>query len=282
MMKLFRKRKKIIVPVITPEQGANKWIRCKSCQNLIYYKDLKNNLKVCPKCGYHFKLTVKERLEQLIDRGSFEEWYEKLSSDDPLTFKALETYKEKLTRSEKNGEIRSAVTTGKGKINGYSAAIGILAFEFIGGSLGSVMGEKIKRLAERASKEKLPLIIVSASGGARMQEGVISLMQMAKTASAIKQYKKNKGLYISILVNPTYGGTTASFAMLGDINIAEKDAKIGFAGPRVIEQIMKKKLPKGFQSAKFLLEHGFIDIVVERKLLKPMISQILSYYRGKK
>ncbi len=281
-MSLFRKRKKIVVPVITKEYGENKWIRCKSCGNLIYYKELKENLKVCPKCGYHFRLTAQERLEQIIDKDTFEEWDAALSSDDPLKFKALESYKERLERAEKNSKIKSAIITGKGKLNGYDTAIGILDFGFIGGSLGSVMGEKIRRLAERASKEKLPLIIVSASGGARMQEGIISLMQMAKTAAAINSYKKGGGLYISVLVNPTYGGTTASFAMLGDINIAEKGAKIGFAGPRVIEQIMKKKLPKDFQSAEFLLKHGFLDAVLERKLLKPTLSQILSYYRGKK
>lgn len=280
-MGLFNKKKKIVLPVITEEKSKNKWVRCPSCRMLIYYKDLFDNLKVCPKCGYHFRLSAKERLDMLIDKESFKEWDSNITSADPLNFQAKETYAEKLSNTVKNTRLNSAIITGKGRIDGMDTAIGILAFEFIGGSLGSAMGEKIVRLVERGIKEELPLIIVSASGGARMQEGIFSLMQMAKVSGAINNYKKHGGLYISVLTNPTYGGTSASFAMLGDINIAETGAHIGFAGPRVIEQITKKSLPKDFQSAEFLLTHGFVDIITERKFLKPTISRLLSFYYGR-
>jgi len=267
---------KKIVPVITKEEGE-RWIRCNECKKLIYYKDLEDSLKVCPYCGYHFRLTAKERIDLLIDDGTFVELFSNISPSDPLNFVADESYKEKIENSKLSSGLNSSVVTGTGKIGGFEVAIGVLAFEFIGGSLGSETGEKLKRIIEYASSKKVPLIIVSSSGGARMQEGILSLMQMAKVSGALKRYKDSGGLYISVLTNPTYGGTTASFAMLGDINIAEKGAMIGFAGPRVIEQVMKKKLPKGFQSADFLLEHGFLDIVVERKLLKQTIIKILSY-----
>jgi len=268
---------KKIVKVITEEEAKNQWVRCNNCKHLIYYEELKENLKVCPYCGYHFRLTAKERIEFLIDEGTFTELFREITSKDPLQFVDKEPYEKKIKEIEENGGYSSSIITGKGKINGIDVAIGILAFEYIGGSLGSAMGEKITRLIYYAIDEKLPLILISSSGGARMQEGILSLMQMAKVSGALSDYKKNGRLYISVLTNPTYGGTTASFAMLGDIIIAESKAMIGFAGPRVIEQTTKKKLKEDFQTAEFLLNHGFVDIVVDRRSLKGEIEKILRY-----
>ena len=279
-MQISKNSNKLTVPVITQERGENRWVRCNECKKLIYYKDLIENLKVCPYCGYHFRLTAKERIDLVVDRGTFEEWFEEISPADPLQFVDKERYVDKVKEAKLITGLNSAVVVGKGKIGGLVVGLGIFSFDFIGGSLGSETGEKIKRLIEKSIKEKLPLIIFSSSGGARMQEGILSLMQMAKVSGALKLFNDAGLLFVSVMTNPTYGGTTASLAMLGDINIAEKGAMIGFAGPRVIEQVMKKKLPKDFQSADFQLEHGFVDLVVERKLMKSTLTQILSYLRN--
>ncbi|MGC9101190.1 MAG: acetyl-CoA carboxylase, carboxyltransferase subunit beta [Caldisericum sp.] len=267
---------KKIVKVITKNE-SKEWIRCNGCKRLLYYEELIENKKVCPYCGYHFRLTAKERIEYLLDNGSFKELFRNIKSDDPLNFVDKEPYRAKIDEIEKNGGYSSSIITGEGTINGINVALGVLAFEYIGGSLGAAMGEKLTRLVYYAIENNLPLIVVSASGGARMQEGIISLMQMAKLSAAINDYKKNGKLYISILTNPTYGGTTASFAMLGDIIIAESKAMIGFAGPRVIEQTTKKKLNEDFQTAEFLLSHGFVDMVVERQNLKQEITKLLEF-----
>jgi len=279
-LQISKNSNKLTVPVITQERGENRWVRCNECKKLIYYKDLIENLKVCPYCGYHFRLSAKERIDLVVDRGTFEEWFEEISPADPLQFVDKERYVDKVNEAKLITGLNSAVVVGKGKIGGLVVGLGIFSFDFIGGSLGSETGEKIKRLIEKSIKEKLPLIIFSSSGGARMQEGILSLMQMAKVSGALKLFNDAGLVFVSVMTNPTYGGTTASLAMLGDINIAEKGAMIGFAGPRVIEQVMKKKLPKDFQSADFQLEHGFVDLVVERKLMKSTLTQILSYLRN--
>ncbi len=279
-MQISKNSNKLTVPVITQERGENRWVRCNECKKLIYYKDLIENLKVCPYCGYHFRLSAKERIDLVVDRGTFEEWFEEISPADPLQFVDKERYVDKVNEAKLITGLNSAVVVGKGKIGGLVVGLGIFSFDFIGGSLGSETGEKIKRLIEKSIKEKLPLIIFSSSGGARMQEGILSLMQMAKVSGALKLFNDAGLVFVSVMTNPTYGGTTASLAMPGDINIAEKGAMIGFAGPRVIEQVMKKKLPKDFQSADFQLEHGFVDLVVERKLMKSTLTQILSYLRN--
>lgn len=254
------------------------WLKCDTCKEIIYKKEVEKNLKVCPKCNYHFRLTTEERIALLLDEGTFEEMDAGLSSNDPLNFKDLVKYKERLKENERKTEKRDAVTTGIGRIKGYPVVIAILDFRFMGGSMGSVVGEKITRAVERTIEEKNPLIIVSASGGARMQEGILSLMQMAKTAAAIARLGENRVPFISILTDPTFGGVTASFAMLGDIIIAEPRSLIGFAGPRVIEQTIKQSLPEGFQRAEFLLEHGMIDMIVERKNLKDTIAKIFAFF----
>ena len=273
-------RNKLTVPVITQEKGENRWVRCNECKKLIYYKDLVENLKVCPYCGYHFRLTAKERIDLIVDPGTFVEWFSEISPDDPLNFFDKEKYVDKVNEAKSITGLNSAIVVGKGEIGGLEAGLGIFSFDFIGGSLGSETGEKVKRLIEKSIEEKLPLIIFSSSGGARMQEGILSLMQMAKVSGALKRFDDAGLLFVSVMTNPTYGGTTASLAMLGDINVAEKGAMIGFAGPRVIEQVMKKKLPKDFQSADFELQHGFVDLVVERKFMKTTLTQILSYLKN--
>ncbi|WP_197535271.1 acetyl-CoA carboxylase, carboxyltransferase subunit beta [Caldisericum exile] len=269
---------KKVVKVITGSENKE-WIRCNGCKKLLYYDELIENNKVCPYCGYHFRLTAKERIDLLIDKGTFEELFANIKSYDSLNFVDKEPYKTKIEEIDKAHGYSSSVITGAGNINDIKVAIGILSFEYIGGSLGAAMGEKLKRLIYYAIENSLPLVIVSASGGARMQEGIYSLMQMAKVNAAISDYKKKGKLYISILTNPTYGGTTASFAMLGDIIISEPKAMIGFAGPRVIEQTTKKKLPPTFQTAEFLLEHGFVDMIVERARLKETLAKILEFLK---
>lgn len=254
------------------------WLKCKKCNNIIYTKEWEENLHVCPHCSFHDSLTCYERIQSLIDQGTFVETFSEIVSIDPLNFFDGESYYiEKIKASMEKTNLKEAVITGYGKIDGINVNIAVMDFRFIGGSMGSVVGEKITLCIEKALREVTPLIIVSASGGARMQEGVLSLMQMAKTSAALKRYSEKGGLYISVLTHPTTGGVTASYAMLGDIIIAEKGALIGFAGPRVIEQTIKQKLPPGFQTAEFLLEHGFVDIVVDRRELKKTISTLISY-----
>lgn len=255
------------------------WAKCPSCSAIIYTKELIKNLSVCPKCDYHFRLNAKERIEIIADRYTFSEFNEGLHSNDPLNFKDSwhgVSYKDKLKKSEKKCNYPSAVRTGSAKINGIPVMLAVMDFNFMGGSLDSVVGEKLTYLIEEAIKERKPVVIVSSSGGARMQEGMISLMQMAKVSSAISRLSDEKIPYISVLTDPTTGGVAASFAMLGDVNISEPKALIGFAGPRVIEKTINQKLPEGFQTSEFLLEHGMLDVVVSRSELKNTISTILT------
>ena len=251
---------------------SSQWKKCSKCNEIIYNEDLKNNLNVCPKCGNYFPLNAFERIELLIDEKTFEEQDITLHSKDFLNFPL---YKEKLEESMDKSRMLDAVISGSGKINGINVNIAVMDFSFMGGSMGSVVGEKVTRILEKSLEEKVPAIVVSSSGGARMQEGITSLMQMAKTSGAVKRLNDSGVPFISIPVNPTTGGVTASFAMLGDVIITEPDALIGFAGPRVIEQTINQKLPKGFQSAEFLLEHGMVDIISERKDLKETVFRVL-------
>ncbi|MCX7988963.1 MAG: acetyl-CoA carboxylase, carboxyltransferase subunit beta [Thermodesulfovibrio sp.] len=267
-----RKEPKIEKKVKIPE---GLWVKCENCKEIIYRKELENNFKVCPKCNYHFRISAKERISIMTDSGSFKELDPELKSPDPLGFKDTLPYKDRLLENEKKSGIKEAAIYGEAKINGREVVIAVLDFSFMGGSMGTVVGEKITRAAERAIERRLPLIVVSSSGGARMQEGMFSLMQMAKTSQAIGKLKNAGLLYISVLADPTFGGVTASFAMLGDIIIAEPKSLIGFAGPRVIQETIKQQLPEGFQRAEFLLEHGMVDIVTERKELKNTISKII-------
>jgi acetyl-CoA carboxylase carboxyl transferase subunit beta len=250
------------------------WVKCDSCKEIVYKKEIDKNLKVCPKCNYHFRISARERLKLLVDEGSFVEMDEGLVSLDPLNFKDTISYKDRLKEKQEKSGLKEAVISGDALIKGYPVSLIIMDFSFMGGSMGSVVGEKVARAAERAVEKKQPLIIVSSSGGARMQEGIFSLMQMAKVAAAIGRLKDNGILYISIMCDPTFGGVTASFATLGDIIIAEPKSLIGFAGARVIEQTIKQPLPDDFQRAEFLLEHGLIDIVVGRKNLKETLAKL--------
>jgi acetyl-CoA carboxylase carboxyl transferase subunit beta len=253
------------------------WEKCPSCGEIIHKKQLESNLWTCLKCGYHFRIGSNEYIEILLDSGSFKEMDKKMKSADPLEFTDTKKYSSRIQETIKKLGLNDAVKTGTGKINNIEIAFGCMDFKFIGGSMGSVVGEKIARLIDRAYKSKVPLIIVSASGGARMMEGAFSLMQMAKTSSRLARLAEAKIPYISILTDPTTGGTTASYAMLGDIHIAEPKALIGFAGPRVIKQTIGKDLPEGFQRSEFLLEHGFIDIVSPRKELKDTIYNLITF-----
>ncbi|MEC4686078.1 MAG: acetyl-CoA carboxylase, carboxyltransferase subunit beta [Nitrospirota bacterium] len=251
------------------------WVKCDNCKEIIYRKEVERNLKVCPKCNYHFRISAMERLKLLIDSGSFQEMDPDLASSDPLRFKDTIPYSERLVENRKKSGLSDAIISGEMQIKGTPVAIAIMDFSFMGGSMGSVVGEKVTRTAELALAKQIPLIVVSASGGARMQEGMFSLMQMAKVSAAIGRLKDRGVPYISVLTDPTFGGVSASFAMLGDIIIAEPRSLIGFAGPRVIEQTIKQQLPPDFQRAEFLLDHGLIDMIVSRKDLRETISRIL-------
>lgn len=248
------------------------WEKCPKCNEIIYKKDIENNLKKCPNCDYYFSMKAVERIELLIDKNSFEEKDKNLFSENPLEFP---NYSEKYENAVKKTGMNEAVISGVGTIFGLKVSIAVMEFEFLGGSMGSVVGEKITRAIERGVEMNIPVIIVSTSGGARMHEGVLSLMQMAKTSGALEKLRKAKLPFISIPVNPTTGGVTASFAMLGDIIITEPDALIGFAGQRVIEQTIKQKLPKGFQRSEFLQEYGMIDVIVKREEMKQTLFNIL-------
>ncbi len=250
------------------------WVKCDGCKEIVYRKEIEKNLKICPKCNYHFRISARERLKLLVDEGTFAETDENLISVDPLHFKDSVSYRERLKENQKKSSLKEAIISGNAQINGYPVSLVIMDFSFMGGSMGSVVGEKVSRAAERAIEDKQPLIAVSSSGGARMQEGIFSLMQMAKVAAAIGRLKESGNLYISVLCDPTFGGVTASFATLGDIIIAEPKSLIGFAGPRVIEQTIKQPLPDDFQRADFLLAHGLIDMVVDRKNLRDTIARI--------
>ena len=255
------------------------WVKCDNCKEIIYKLEVERNLKVCPKCNYHFRIGAKERLALIIDEGSFKEYDARLHPIDPLNFRDLKSYRERVREAKKATGMNEAVLCGMAKIGGFPVSICSFEFSFLGGSMASVVGEKITRAIERAVKERSPLIIISCSGGARMQEGVLSLMQMAKTSAALAKLGKAGQLFISILTDPTTGGVTASFAMLGDIIIAEPKALIGFAGPRVIEQTIRQELPPGFQRAEFLLEHGMIDLIVDRKSMRDLLIKLLDFFR---
>lgn len=259
------------------EMLIGKWVKCDSCKEILYKEDVHKNYSICPNCGKHFRISARRRLEQIVDENTFEEMDSDLQTTDPLQF---EGYTKKIALLQEKTKINEAVKTGIGKINGEQAVIAIMDGNFLMGSMGCVVGEKITRAIETAIEKRLPLIMFCVSGGARMQEGIISLMQMAKTSSALAKLDDAGLLYISVLTDPTTGGVTASFAMLGDIILAEPDALIGFAGPRVIEQTLKQKLPEGFQRSEFLLEHGFIDKIVTRKDMKDTLSQILKLHKG--
>jgi acetyl-CoA carboxylase carboxyl transferase subunit beta len=253
------------------------WVKCESCRQIIWKKDLEDNLNVCPKCEKHFRIDARTRLALLLDDDEYETFDENLSSTDPLKFVDLKPYSSRLRQAQHDTGLRDAVINARGKLLGRPVVLSVMEYAFIGGSMGAVVGEMITRAVERALDSHTPLIIVSASGGARMMEGVVSLMQLAKISAALARLDKDKVPYISVLTDPTTGGVTASFAMLGDLNIAEPGALIGFAGPRVIEQTIRQKLPAGFQRSEFLLEHGMLDAVVPRKELKPYIGRALDF-----
>jgi acetyl-CoA carboxylase carboxyl transferase subunit beta len=261
--------------VRVPEGLYNK---CKGCSAILYNKDLDKNLKVCPKCGYHYQLSSLERLYLTVDSGTFQEFDEKLLPLNPLSFPE---YEEKVRKGQEKTKMPEGVITGLGKIHGERASVAITDFQFMGGSMGSVVGEKITRAVERAIEQKVGMVIVSASGGgARMQEGIFSLMQMAKISAALARLGEAGFPYLSVLTDPTAGGVAASFGMLGDVNLAEPGAMIGFAGPRVIEQTIRQKLPKGFQRSEFLVDHGFVDAIVPRIEMKETLGKYLKFFRS--
>jgi acetyl-CoA carboxylase carboxyl transferase subunit beta len=251
------------------------WTKCPSCSVLTYTKDLKSNQMVCLECNHHIRIYSAERIEQLIDAGTWMPLDENLFSCDPLKFRDRKPYSDRLRDYQDKTGLTDAVQTGLGKIGGLPLALGVMDFSFMGGSMGSVVGEKLTRLIERATQDRLPLVIVCASGGARMQEGMLSLVQMAKTSAALERHRAQRLLYIPLLTHPTTGGVTASFAMLGDIILAEPKATIGFAGRRVVEQTLREKLPDNFQTSEYLLAHGFVDAIVPRTQLKTLLPTLI-------
>jgi acetyl-CoA carboxylase carboxyl transferase subunit beta len=277
----FRKEKQ---PIESPKekriQTEGLWVKCDDCKQILWKKDLENSLLCCPKCNHHFKMGSRARLEMLFDEGRYEEHDIGLASTDPLQFKDSKRYSDRLRQAEKNTGLKDALITGEGQLEGQPAIICAMEFQFIGGSMGGVVGEKVTRAIDRCIAKKLPLVVVSCSGGARMMEGAISLMQMAKISAALARLDEVRKPYVSILTDPTTGGVTASFAMLGDLNIAEPGALIGFAGPRVIEQTIRQKLPEGFQRAEFLLAHGMLDAIVPRKELKGFLARAFRLLRA--
>jgi acetyl-CoA carboxylase carboxyl transferase subunit beta len=256
------------------------WVKCDNCRQIIWKKDLEENLNVCPKCDKHFRIDARTRLSQILDGGLYEIFDGNLVSTDPLKFVDLKPYSSRLKVAKADTGLNDAVVNAQGKVNGRPVIVSSMEYAFIGGSMGAVVGEAITRAVEKATETRTPIIIVSASGGARMMEGAISLMQLAKISAALARLDEARIPYISVLTDPTTGGVTASFAMLGDLNIAEPGALIGFAGPRVIEQTIRQKLPPGFQRSEFLLEHGMLDAVVSRKELKPYIGRALDFMSG--
>lgn len=256
------------------------WLKCDGCREIIWKKDLEQTLHVCGKCGHHFRLQARARMEMLFDGGVYQEFDAELASSDPLSFVDHKAYSERLRATQAATSMKDALLSGSGKLEGREVNICAMESKFIGGSMGAVMGEKITRAVERCIDARVPLIVVSASGGARMQEGAVSLMQMAKISSALMRLDESRIPYISVLTDPTTGGVTASLAMLGDLNIAEPGALIGFAGPRVIEQTIRQKLPEGFQRSEFLLKHGMLDAVVPRPEMKAWIAKALDFFSG--
>jgi len=276
----FRKEKQKLSATDRRELPADVFDKCPECAEILYRARLAQNLFVCPSCGYHLKIAAPEYVKILLDAGEMEELGAELRSADPLEFKDLKPYVERLEAAERKTGRGEAVITGEGELEGIPVCLAVMDFEFIGGSMGSVVGEKIARLGLRALEERRPLIVVSASGGARMMEGILSLMQMAKTAAVLAQLHEAGVPYISVLTDPTTGGVTASYGMLGDVNVAEPGALVGFAGPRVIEQTIKQELPEGFQRAEFLREHGMVDLIVDRRELKRVIARLLRHMLG--
>lgn len=278
-MALFGKPKYTIVRLKKKEIPDGLWTKCEECSETLYNKTLEENFRVCPKCNYHFGLTAYERINLLFQKDSFKEFDKDMVSADPLDFKGPKTYKDKLKQDQEATGLKDAVISGEGLINSHKTVVAVTDSRFIMGSMGSVVGEKITRAIEYATGSSLPMIIVSGSGGgARMYEGLYSLMQMAKTCAALSYHHKANLPYISVLTNPTMAGIMASFAGVGDIIMAEPNALIGFTGPRVIEQTIRQKLPMGFQRSEFLLEHGLIDMIVHRKDMKQTLSQLLDYF----
>jgi acetyl-CoA carboxylase carboxyl transferase subunit beta len=253
------------------------WLKCGSCKEILYRKDVLQNLSVCPKCAFHFRIGARERLDLLFD-GLWQEFDRNLVSADPLGFKDTKSYAERLRAGKAKTDSYDALVSAVGEVGGRRTVIGAMEYGFIGGSMGVVVGEKVTRCVERALDEKLPLVVVSCSGGARMMEGTLSLMQMAKISAALARLHEARLPFISLLTDPTTGGVTASYAMLGDVNIAEPGALIGFAGPRVIEQTIRQKLPEGFQRSEFLLEHGMLDMVVDRRELKKTLVRCIGFF----
>lgn len=284
MRNLFRKNPGYItVPEssIPQEIPENLWVRCTRCGEMLYVKEFEKNFKVCHKCAFHFRLSARERLELLLDHGSFMEKDEELLTGDPLGFVSLgQSYPMKITDTQRKTGLKEAVISGCGALDGMPVQIAVADFSFLGASMGSVFGEKIVRTLERGLAARQPVVVVSCSGGARMHEGIFSLMQMAKTSAAVSRLAEASVPFLSILTDPTTGGVTASFASLGDVMIAEPGALVAFAGPRVIEQITKQKLPAGTATAEFALEHGMVDMVVHRRDLRPTLAKLLRLYQG--
>lgn len=273
----FLKKPKIGIKSRKKEIPEGLWTKCPKCSTMLYDKELDENLKVCQTCGYHFNISARERIHAMVETCSFEEMDANMRSVDALEFTGVATYTSKLAAYQKETGLKDAVITGIGKMGTHRVALGVMDFNFLAGSMGSVVGEKLTRLIEAATAKGLPVIIVSTSGGARMYEGMFSLMQMAKTCGALALHAKNRLPYISLLTNPTYAGVMASFASVGDLNIAEPCAMIGFAGPRVIKDTTQSELPVGFQTAEFLLEHGLIDAIIPRKEMKERLSFYLEF-----
>ena len=255
------------------------WVKCEGCREVIYAKELKRNQRICPKCGHHFRIDSNERIRLLLDEEEPTRLFAEVRPADPLAFKDAKPYSQRLKQYQKKSSMADAIQVVEGHIDGVGAVVAVLEYGFMGGSMGSVVGEVVTRSAERALETRRPLVVVSASGGARMQEGALSLMQMGKIATSLARLREAGVPYLSVLTDPTTGGVTASFAMLGDLNIAEPGALIGFAGPRVIQQTIRQELPEGFQRSEFLLEHGFLDMVVERTELKETIARCLRHLR---
>jgi len=280
-MEWFRKAKSGIGTLIKKDTPADLWVKCDGCKEVLYRKELSRNLHVCEHCGHHFRIGANEYVRILIDDGTWTPMDTTLRSTDPLKFTAKKKYKDSILEAEKKTGANSGVLSGTGKLEGIPVALGVMDFRYIGGSMGSVEGEKIARVFRRALQDKTPAIIISASGGARMQEGVLSLMQMASTSVEIARMREAGLPYLSILTNPTMGGVTASFAMLGDFHISEPGALIGFAGERVIRETIRQQLPPGFQRAEFLLEKGFVDLIAPRPELKSTIATVLGHVYSK-
>jgi acetyl-CoA carboxylase carboxyl transferase subunit beta len=279
-MAWFKKSKAPIAQVSTKkvQMPEGLWTKCKNCEEIIYSKEIERNLNVCPKCDYHFRISARERIALVVDEGTFVETDAEMSSVDFLKFKDSKKYVDRIKAAVKKSGGGDAIVTGSGLMNGQEVVVAVFDFGFLGGSMGSVVGEKVTRAIELGLEKKAPVMVFSSSGGARMQESILSLMQMAKSSAALAKLKKAGIPFVSVLTDPTTGGVTASFAMLGDLNVAEPKALIGFAGPRVIEQTIRQQLPEGFQRSEYLLEHGMVDMIVSRQEMKEKLSQALRIF----